>query len=72
AAITGTDKAANATDAGELRKIMQELDSLEKTELSSKLNYRWDDKFGILLWLALLLLGIEMILRSRIIPILPE
>lgn len=72
AAITGTEEAAKATDAGELRKIMQELDSLEKTELSSKLNYSWDDKFGILLWLALLLLGIEMILRSRIIPILPE
>jgi Ca-activated chloride channel family protein len=72
ATITGTKQASKATDAGELRKIMQELDTLEKSDLSSKLNYRWDDRFGIMLWIALLLLGLEIVLKSWIIPVLPE
>lgn len=72
AAITGTSKAAKATDALELRKIMNELDELEKSEMSTKLNYQWDDHFPITLWLALFLIGLEIIFRSQLLPVFPE
>lgn len=72
AAITGTGKAANATDATELRNIMKELDALEKTEFSSTLNYRWEDQFPLLIWLALLLIVLELLCRGWIMPVFPE
>jgi len=72
AAITGTNEAAKATDAGELRNIMQELDALERSELSSKINYRWDDKFTLLLWPGLILLAMEIVLKSMFVAIMPE
>lgn len=72
AEITGTGKAARAKDANQLREIMKELDAMERTELSAKINYQWDERFGVFLWLALLLLALEIILKSYVLPILPE
>jgi Ca-activated chloride channel homolog len=72
AEITGTTKASMAKDANQLREIMKELDALERTEVSSKINYQWDERFAFLLWFALLLIGLEIILKSFFLPILPE
>lgn len=72
AAITKTAKAANATDAAGLRKIMQELDALERTELNARVNYLWEDHFSFFLALALLVLIIEIVAKSYWLPLLPE
>lgn len=72
AAITKTGKAANATDAAGLRKIMQELDALERTELSARVNYLWEDHFSFFLALAFLVLIIEIVAKSYWLPLLPE
>jgi Ca-activated chloride channel family protein len=72
ASITGTSEAAKATDALELRKIMKALDELEKSEMSTKLVYQWNDQFPLLLWLSLFLIGLEILFRSRILPVFPE
>lgn len=72
AAITKTGKAANATDAAGLRKIMQELDALERTELNARVNYLWEDHFSFFLALALLVLIIEIVAKSYWLPLLPE
>lgn len=72
ASITGTGNAAKATDAAELRNIMTELDALEKSELSTRLNYNWEERFPIFLAVALLLIGLEILLKSRIMPVFPE
>jgi Ca-activated chloride channel family protein len=72
AAISKTGKAANATDAVGLRKIMQELDALERTEISAKINYLWEDHFSLLLLFALFVSILEIIARSFWLPLLPE
>lgn len=72
AEITNTGRAANATDAAGLRNIMQELDALERTEISTRMNYLWHDHFALMLALALLLLLIEIIARSFLLPLIPE
>lgn len=72
ASITGTGNAAKATDAAELRNIMTELDALEKSEFSTRLNYNWEERFPIFLAVALLLIGLEILLKSRIMPVFPE
>ncbi|MDD2543952.1 MAG: VWA domain-containing protein [Candidatus Cloacimonetes bacterium] len=72
AAISKTGKAANATDAVSLRKIMQELDALERTEISAKINYLWEDHFSLLLLFALFVSILEIIARSFWLPLLPE
>lgn len=72
AAITKTGTAANATDAAGLRSIMQELDALERTEISAKMNYLWQDHFKLLLLLALLVIIFEIIAKSLWLPLMPE
>ena len=72
ARIGGTVKAANATDAAGLRAIMEELDALERTSMSTRMNYKWQDHFHLLLALALILLMFEILARSMWLPLLPE
>ncbi len=72
AALTGTNKAANATDAAGLRNIMLELDKLERTKMLAKMNYLWEDRFHLLLLAAMLLLLFEIICKSFWLPVFPE
>lgn len=72
AEITGTGKAALASDAAQFRAILREIDQMEKTEYRVKLNYNWSDRFQAFLWIALLLLLIELSLKLLVIPKLPE
>ncbi len=72
AQITGTQAAAKAMDAKQLKSIMKELDEMERTEYSSTIRYRWDDKFMLFLWLALILLALEIFLKSHLMPLMPE
>ncbi|MFA5615079.1 MAG: hypothetical protein WC993_11495, partial [Methanoculleus sp.] len=72
AKITGTGKAARATDSAGLREIMKELDLMQRTEISAKLNYRWVEHFTLFLALGLFFLGLEIVLRALILPVFPE
>ena len=72
AKITGTGKAARATDSAGLREIMKELDLMQRTEMSAKLNYRWVEHFTLFLALGLFFLGLEIVLRALILPVFPE
>lgn len=72
AQITNTGKASKAEDATQLREIMKELDALQRTQISSTVNYQWDERFPIFLWLALILIWLEILCKSYIMPILPE
>ncbi|HNQ42842.1 MAG TPA: VWA domain-containing protein, partial [Candidatus Cloacimonadota bacterium] len=72
AELTGTGKAANATNAGQLRAIMTALDQLEKTEISANVYVRWEEQFPLLLMLAVILIGLELILKSFYLPLLME
>jgi len=72
ASITGTGMAAKAMDANQLRNIMNELDEMERTEYSSNIRYHWEDRFSFFLWLALILLVVEIFFRSYLMPLLPE
>lgn len=72
AKITGTGTASKAMDENQLRNIMEELDKMERTEFSSSIRYKWEDRFPIFLWLAFILLLLEFFLRSFLMPVLPE
>ena len=72
AEITKTGKAAKAEDATQFREIMKKLDALERTQISAKINYQWDERFPFFLWLALILIGLEILCKSYILPVLPE
>lgn len=72
AAITGTGKAARAGDESQLQAIMQQIDRLEKTEYNLQIRYVWEEKFPLLLWIAFILLVLELALRLWLLPILPE
>lgn len=71
ASITGTKKAARANDAAQLRDIMRELNELERTELTARISYKWEDHFCIFLFLALALLALEIVLKGYIFPVFP-
>jgi len=51
---------------------MQQIDRLEKTEYNLQIRYVWEEKFPLLLWIAFILLVIELALRLWLLPILPE
>ncbi|MEF3694296.1 MAG: VWA domain-containing protein [Candidatus Cloacimonadota bacterium] len=72
AEITGTGKAALASDASQFRATMKEIDQMEKTEYQVKLNYNWSDRYQSFLWIALILLLIEFALKLLVIPKLPD
>ena len=72
AEITKTGKASKAEDATQLREIMKELDALQRSPMSGKINYQWAERFPLFLMLALILIGLEILCKSYILPILPE
>jgi len=55
-----------ATDNKKLEEIYAEINKLEKTEIEEFKYYNYQEKFRILILLALALLGIEWILRNTI------
>ncbi len=63
AAMTGTGKAALATDTGQLDVVMSHIDQLEKTDFRFSLRYRWKEQFMLFLWIAAALVMLELILR---------
>ncbi len=72
AAATGTGKAAQAADSGTLAKIMGQIDRLEKTESKVSYRYNYSEQFMPFLWLAFGLLLLELLLKTWLLPILPE
>jgi Ca-activated chloride channel family protein len=72
AQITGTGKAAQASDSDQLQQIMDNIDTLETTEYKAKVRYIWTEQFMPLLWTAFALLLLELILRLLVMPVLPE
>ncbi len=72
ASLTGTGKAARATDTAQLEEIMDRIDQLEKTDYQVKLRYHWSEKFMFFLWGALLLMLTELLCRLYFKPVLPE
>ena len=50
-----------ATNKEDLEKIYQHIDNLEKTEIKVNEYSQYKEYFGYLLWLALLLIGLELI-----------
>jgi Ca-activated chloride channel family protein len=55
-----------ATDNSSLKKIYNEIDQLERTELDEKTFYSYDEKFRPLILLALGLLLFEFVLRNTL------
>lgn len=71
AEISGTKSAKRARNSKQLNGIMKEIDKLEKTEISEKIHYRYYDLFYHFLFVALVLLIIEIIFSKLIIKSLP-
>ncbi|MDD2228905.1 MAG: VWA domain-containing protein [Candidatus Cloacimonetes bacterium] len=72
AAVTGTGRAALATDASSLSEIMLQIDKQEKTTFKTQPSYKYSERFMPFLWVAFMLLLIELLLRTYVMPILPE
>ncbi len=72
AEITNTGKAAMATDAKLLGSIMSQIDRLEKTQWTAKFSYNFSEQFMPFLWLAFGLLLLEILLKSFVMPLLPD
>lgn len=72
AAITGTPKAALASDSQQLNEIMNKIDKLEKTTFQTRIRYIWKEQFMFFLWLAFGCLMIEILARILWYPVLPE
>ena len=60
-----------ADDSQALRRIVEKIDSLEKTEVKSIQYTQYAEHFGPWTWLALLLLGLEMLAGSTIFRKIP-
>jgi Ca-activated chloride channel family protein len=60
-----------ATTAEGLEQIYQEIDRLEKTEMDIKVMRRYSEEFRSFLWIALILLGLEIVLRFSILRTIP-
>ena len=72
ASLTGTGRAALATDSNQLKDIMLQIDSMEKTKYKIQYSYSFSEQFQIFLWLAFAFLALELLLKTWIIPILPD
>lgn len=72
AAISGTEKAWLATDSSSLSEIMSQIDRLEKTTFNAQFSYRYSERFMPFLWLAFLMLLLEIGFRTFVILVLPE
>ncbi|GAB1468721.1 VWA domain-containing protein [Candidatus Cloacimonadota bacterium] len=72
AAATGTGRAALATNSSSLNDVMLQIDKQEKTTFKTQFSYKYSERFMPFLWLAFMLLLLELVLRTYIMPILPE
>ncbi len=71
AEISGTKSARRAQNSKQLNDIMNEIDELEKTEISEKVHYRYYDIFHYFLFAALIFLIVEIMFSKLIIKNLP-
>lgn len=69
--ISGTEKASRARNPEQLAEIMDRIDTMEKTEISEKVHYRYYDLFFYFLYAALVLLILEIIYARFILKRLP-
>ena len=65
AEVTG-GKYFRATNNRKLKEIYKEIDKLEKTEVEEFKFYNYEEKFRLLVWIALGLLLLEFLLRFTI------
>lgn len=72
ASLTGTGKAALATDSRSLKNIMTQIDKLEQSKYKIRYTYNYSDHFLPFLWLAFILLCAELLLKLWLMPILPD
>ncbi|MDZ4121970.1 MAG: hypothetical protein U1C33_06085, partial [Candidatus Cloacimonadaceae bacterium] len=72
AGITGTGKAALASDSQQLNEVMSNIDQLEKTEFQAKIRYIWKEQFMLFLWIAFALLILELLIKTLWYPVIPE
>ncbi len=72
ASITGTGKAALASDSAQLNDVLSKIDRLEKTTFQTRIRYIWKEQFMLFLWIAMALLIIEILVRTLWHPVLPE
>ena len=68
--LTG-GKYYRATDEISLEKIYEEIDQLEKTEIDVSVFKRYSEEFRKFLWLAIIFLGIEWLLKNSILRTIP-
>ena len=61
-----------ATDSNGLAEIMNEIDRLEKTRFTTQFRYNYSEHFMPFLWLAFAFLLLEMLLKTIILPVLPD
>ncbi|MCB9834039.1 MAG: VWA domain-containing protein [Planctomycetes bacterium] len=61
----------HADDRAALEAVYDEIDRLEKTEISSRNFREWDERFPPLVWLALALMAVEALLGATILRRLP-
>lgn len=72
AEITGTKQALRAGNSAQFAEVMRQIDRLEKTEFQAKISYNWKPQFAIFLWAAVFTLLLILILRLRVLPVLPD
>ena len=65
-AKTTDGKYFRATSNAKLKEIYTEINKLEKTEVEEKKYFNYDEKYQPLVWLALLLLFVEILLKNTI------
>lgn len=72
ASTTGTGKAALATNTEQLAEVLSNIDKLEKSLYKIRFYYDYKEFFPLFLWLAFLLLLLELCLKLVWVRILPE
>ncbi|GMT42842.1 MAG: aerotolerance protein BatA [bacterium] len=60
-----------ARDGQQLSEIYEEIDRLEKSEITSRVYYEYTERFGPLAWLVLILLSAEFMLTKLFLRALP-
>lgn len=65
-AKTTDGKYFRATSNAKLKEIYTEINKLEKTEVEEKKYFNYDEKYQPLVWLALILLFVEVLLKNTI------
>jgi Ca-activated chloride channel family protein len=66
-AKTTDGKYFRATSNAKLKEIYTEINKLEKTEVQEKKFFNYDEKYQPFVWLALLLLFVEIVLKNTIL-----